>query len=107
MKLSRTPSLAGSLKPNNPADGLLSSNEWDQVVGGLLLTPRESEVVRLAFQGMTRQMIAAELVMSPRTVRQHLERIYEKTNVDGRIGLVLRIIRARDACRSNGKPMRP
>ncbi|HVL99233.1 MAG TPA: LuxR C-terminal-related transcriptional regulator [Egibacteraceae bacterium] len=48
------------------------------------LTPREAEVLGLAASGKTNQQIAAELVLSIRTVERHLATVYEKLGVHGR-----------------------
>jgi predicted ATPase/DNA-binding CsgD family transcriptional regulator len=48
------------------------------------LTPREREVVALIAQGLTNSQIAAELVLSVRTVERHIENIYEKVGVRGK-----------------------
>ncbi|MDP8923486.1 MAG: tetratricopeptide repeat protein [Chloroflexota bacterium] len=50
----------------------------------LRLTPREQEVVALIAQGLTNSQIAAELVLSVRTVERHIENIYEKVGVRGK-----------------------
>lgn len=43
------------------------------------LSPRESEVAELVRQGLTNKEIAASLVVTPETVKQHLKNIREKT----------------------------
>lgn len=48
------------------------------------LTPRESECVRLAGQGLEDKEIAARLRISPRTVGNHLHRAYAKLGVSDR-----------------------
>lgn len=48
------------------------------------LTPREVEVVRLLATGVSNSAIAAELVLSIRTVERHIENIYSKLGVRGR-----------------------
>ena len=48
------------------------------------LTRRETEVLRSVATGRTNQQIADELVVSPATVRKHLERIYTKLGVHSR-----------------------
>lgn len=52
------------------------------------LTDREYEVARLAARGLSDQAIAARLVISPRTVGNHLSAVYRKLGVSGRTGLV-------------------
>ena len=48
------------------------------------LTPREEEVLSLAAIGRSSREIAAELVISEKTVRNHLEHIYTKAGVSNR-----------------------
>ncbi len=52
------------------------------------LTPREVEVLRLVAQGMTNTKLAAQLVISPRTVNTHLSSIYRKLNTSSRAGAI-------------------
>lgn len=48
------------------------------------LTLREREIVYLVGQGKTNAAIAAELWITPGTVKKHLEHVYEKLGVSGR-----------------------
>lgn len=48
------------------------------------LTPREAEVLRLLAAGRTNRQIADDLVISEKTVEQHLINIYQKLQVDSR-----------------------
>ena len=48
------------------------------------LTAREVEVLRLVAQGLTNFNVAAQLVISPRTVNTHLGSIYRKLNTSSR-----------------------
>ena len=48
------------------------------------LTPREVEVLHLLAQGLTDAQIAEQLVISPRTVNNHLTSIYSKIQVSSR-----------------------
>jgi ATP/maltotriose-dependent transcriptional regulator MalT len=48
------------------------------------LTAREVEVLRLLARGMTDAQIAEQLVISPRTVNNHLTSIYQKIHVSSR-----------------------
>ena len=57
------------------------------------LTPRESEVLRKLTSGRTARAIARELGVSERTVRKHLEHVYEKLGVHDRLGAVLLALR--------------
>lgn len=51
------------------------------------LTPREHEVVLWAVQGMTNKEIAAQLCISAKTVKTHLERVFRKLNLKRRVQL--------------------
>ena len=48
------------------------------------LTAREVEVLRLLAQGLSGKQIAARLVISPKTARNHIEHIYAKTGLSSR-----------------------
>jgi HD-GYP domain-containing protein (c-di-GMP phosphodiesterase class II) len=48
------------------------------------LTEREVEILRLAARGLTNKDIAAMLVISPKTVANHIERIYLKIGASNR-----------------------
>ena len=52
--------------------------------GGSPLSTRELEVARLAAQGHSSKVIAERLYLSPRTVENHLQRVYTKLGVNGR-----------------------
>jgi len=60
------------------AAGLRSAAE------GAELTAREDEIARLAALGMTNQDIARRLLISVRTVENHLHRVFRKLGVDNR-----------------------
>jgi DNA-binding CsgD family transcriptional regulator len=52
--------------------------------GPSILTPREQEIVMLAARGLSSKEIADQLVVSVRTVDNHLHRAYSKLGVDSR-----------------------
>lgn len=54
------------------------------------LTERETEILRLVANGLTNGEIAKRLVISPATVRTHLEHVFAKLNVHTRTGAVAR-----------------
>ncbi len=53
------------------------------------LTAREEQVLALAAVGRSSRQIAAELTISEKTARNHLEHIYTKTGVSNRAGASL------------------
>jgi DNA-binding NarL/FixJ family response regulator len=52
------------------------------------LTDREADVVRLVVEGLTARQIAARLVLSPRTVENHVRHVQGKLGLRGRAALV-------------------
>lgn len=68
------------------AIGLPRLRRRPQVAG---LTSREVEVLRLLVRGLSHRDIAAELVVSPKTARNHIEHIYTKLGVSNRVGATL------------------
>jgi HD-GYP domain-containing protein (c-di-GMP phosphodiesterase class II) len=50
------------------------------------LTAREIEVLRLLTRGLSNKQIAANLVIAPKTVGNHVEHIYAKTGASNRAG---------------------
>jgi DNA-binding NarL/FixJ family response regulator len=57
--------------------------------GKSMLTQREAEVVRLVAEGLTNREIAGKLQLSEHTVKNYIFRIFDKTGVSSRVGLVL------------------
>jgi HD-GYP domain-containing protein (c-di-GMP phosphodiesterase class II) len=53
------------------------------------LTAREVDVLRLVSRGLSSKEIAARLVISPKTARNHIEHIYTKVGVSNRAGASL------------------
>jgi DNA-binding NarL/FixJ family response regulator len=54
-----------------------------------VLTPRETEIVRMVAQGLRNKVIAERLSISEGTVKVHLHNIYDKFGIDGRLELLL------------------
>lgn len=61
-------------------------------VGTHMLTPRESEIIKLILKGHTNKEIGEELFISHHTVNEHLKRIFRKLNVNSRIKLIYKIV---------------
>lgn len=57
------------------------------------LTRREREIAELAKTGLTSKEIAARLMVSPRTVDDHLSRVYRKLGVTSRTALAHALLR--------------
>lgn len=55
---------------------------WD------VLTRREQEIAQLVSEGLTTKQIAARAFISENTVKQHLKRVFAKTDVSNRAALV-------------------
>ena len=53
------------------------------------LTSREIDVLRLLALGLSSKQIAAELVITPKTARNHIEHIYAKIDTSSRVGASL------------------
>jgi DNA-binding CsgD family transcriptional regulator len=62
-------------------------NHFDFLVQKFQISKREKEIILLICEGKTNKEIAAELFISPVTVRDHLSRIFEKTNSKSRLQL--------------------
>ena len=52
------------------------------------LTAREADVLRLVVDGLTARQIATRLVLSPRTVENHIQRVLRRLGVPNRATLV-------------------
>ncbi len=58
--------------------------KWPNLAGGIDLTPRELEVLRLVVSGRSNAQIADALFISPRTVSTHLTSVFSKLGVSSR-----------------------
>lgn len=56
--------------------------------GPTRLTERESDVLRLVVEGLTARQIATRLVLSPRTVENHVQNLLRKLRLPNRAALV-------------------
>jgi len=61
--------------------------------GGVRLSPREHEVVRLVAEGRTNDEIGAELRIAAKTVETHLARLFERLDVGSRTEVAMRALR--------------
>jgi DNA-binding NarL/FixJ family response regulator len=91
---------AGSV--GRPVDGRVGGSVGRPAVGRLAsLTPRETEVLRALAAGMEKREIAEHFVVSPHTVRTHVQRVLAKLGVHSVLGAMAV---ARDA---GVTPLRP
>lgn len=74
-----------ALTRRNPKSGAAPTGSGDgkgtQVAS---LTPRENEILRLLIKGYSNQQIAAQLIISETTVKNHLAHIFKKLGVSNR-----------------------
>jgi DNA-binding NarL/FixJ family response regulator len=65
-----------------PDDRRASAADPDRAAQGL--SAREQQILQLLADGRSPDEVAATLVISPKTVRNHLSRAYDKLGVDNR-----------------------
>ncbi len=75
----------------------LNSDEWDDVVRSLELSPQQAKIVELVLLGKKDKQIAASLGLKRSTIRTHLRRIFIHLQVADRMELALRVFTA--ACK--------
>lgn len=56
------------------------------------LTRRENDITRLIVQGLSNKEIATSLLISEKTVKSHVTRIFLKTGVDSRVKLAVKLL---------------
>ncbi len=66
------------------------ARDWLPQVSLPSLTPREEQVLGLLGQGHSNKEIAKLIGVSPETVKDHVERVYQKLDVRDRLGAVRR-----------------
>ena len=71
----------------------MSRPEREHVPGGLRLTERELEVLRLVAKGMNNREIARQLYISDNTVKNHVRNILEKLQLHSRMEAVMYAVR--------------
>jgi DNA-binding NarL/FixJ family response regulator len=87
------------LSPENPDEGLFTSDEWHAIGRALDLSERELAVTTFLIKGVSRQAIAHYLhkadgtCISADTVRVYIDRVFRKARVTDRVSLALRLAR--------------
>lgn len=88
VKSDQSPTQAGSAALPSPHTLSEVKRDIFSLLPSIKLTAREIEVLRLLAQGLTNVQIAAQLVVSPRTIDTHLTSIYGKLQVTTRSAAV-------------------
>jgi DNA-binding NarL/FixJ family response regulator len=84
-----SPHIAAKVLQRIRASGI----ESDSAVGGPELSDRETEVLRLIANGKDNAEIAAELHISPKTVKNHISNILMKLQIENRIQAAVYAVR--------------
>lgn len=71
-------------KAQDPFAEVKNMNDF---IAAYALTAREAEILYLILYGKSNEAISEELCISPHTLKKHLQNIYRKTGVSGRIQL--------------------
>jgi DNA-binding NarL/FixJ family response regulator len=95
------PQLVAALRRFLPAPEPIDANDDASGVSFATLTEREQELLDLIAQGIGNDTIARRLAISPKTVRNHINRIFSKLGVTSRAEA---IVRAREAGFGSRKP---
>ena len=78
----------------SPSDSsIFSAAEWELLAITLKLSPRQTEVLQLLFDGCSDGQIAQKLAISEPTVRTHLQRLFAKCHVHDRTALAIHVFR--------------
>ncbi len=75
----------------NVPDGMLKEQSFDANCKQFYLTSREIEILKHIWTGKPYKIIAAELNISEKTVKNHVRNMYEKTGVSNKMELVSRM----------------
>ena len=70
-------------------DRLFTAKEWRAISSSLMLSPRQSEILRLIFDGKNDKQVAKALKIRAPTVRTHVRRLFERLEVRDRTQLVI------------------
>lgn len=76
-----------------PLSAALDAPGWPRSSAGFALTARELEVLELISRGCTNKQIAEALIVSPSTVRRHVEHVLAKLDVRSRTAAAMKASR--------------
>ena len=74
--------------PSAVQEALVERVRTQKATDAPALTPRQMQVLELVAEGLSGPQIAKELVLSPATVKTHLEKLYENLGVTDRAAAV-------------------
>jgi DNA-binding NarL/FixJ family response regulator len=77
----------------NVTNTLLNANDNGYIKSGVVLKDRELEFLKLTCTELTYKQIAEKMFLSPKTVENYREALFEKLDAKTRIGLVLYAIK--------------
>jgi DNA-binding CsgD family transcriptional regulator len=80
-----------SLLPEKPFEDLLELEDWITVGTTFGLTARELDIAILLFEDCTRRTMCRRLHRGAASIRKRIDRVFQKMNVKGRLGLIQRI----------------
>jgi two-component system, NarL family, nitrate/nitrite response regulator NarL len=82
-----------TILPGEIQAGLAAAIRSHAAAGRIHLTPREQQVLEGLVRGLSAPQIAAELHVSPATIKTHLKTLYEKLGVSDRAAAVAEAMR--------------
>ena len=86
---------------------IFSEIEWNELVEGLSLSPRQDQICEKLFRCLSDKQIAYSLKISVPTVRTHLSRLFLKLDVQDRQELIIHFFQYfREGCRPEICPRR-
>jgi DNA-binding CsgD family transcriptional regulator len=94
----------------DPAEGVAQALEEPRprqrqdAARGANLSPREQEVAALVAQGLSNRQVADRLVLSPRTIESHVERIMNRLGVNSRAQIAAWVAKSRDSTETQTIP---
>ncbi|MFA5292501.1 MAG: helix-turn-helix transcriptional regulator [Phycisphaerae bacterium] len=71
---------------------IFSEQEWAEIIEGLSLSPRESQIIKCLFADESDKRIAMDLKITIPTVRTHMARLFRKLEANDRADVILHVI---------------